>query len=141
MAPQPKPPGQRRRRNAGLSQWRQLPEDGRADEVPELVGEWLESTREWWTDIWRSPMSTAWLPADVGALRRLARLRDDDERGEAPAVALAAIQQLEDRFGLNPKARRNLQWEISRADSEPAPRRVPVSGGRRAALRAVDPAN
>ena len=30
-------------------------------------------------------------------------------------MALPAMQQLEDRYGLSPKARRALQWEVARA--------------------------
>ena len=55
-----------------------------------------------------------WLDADVDGLVRLAWLKDDFARGDAPATALPAMQQLEDRFGLSPKARRALQWEVSR---------------------------
>jgi hypothetical protein len=66
-------------------------------------------------------MATAWLDADVDGLVRLAVLKDDFARGEAPATALPAMQQLEDRFGLSPKARRALQWEITQAEAEDAP--------------------
>src|SRR5690242_12012714 len=99
----PKPPGQRRRRNAGQSQWRELPSGGRTGEAPELPGDgWLEDTLEWWRTIWASPMATVWVDGDLDGLRRLAALRDLFARGEAPATALVAIQQLEDRYGLNP---------------------------------------
>jgi hypothetical protein len=138
MAPPPKPPGQRVRRNADQPTWRQLPADGRAGQPPELVGDWLESTLAWWATIWTSPMAVAWVDADVEPLKRLAKLRDLFERGEAPATALPAMQQLEDRYGLSPKARRALQWEIARAEQSPS-----GSGGTGAKvhrLRAVDPA-
>jgi len=115
MPPTPKPPSQRRRRNAGQKQWRELPAEGRRGAAPELPGEgWLDSTVEWWQTIWRSPMATAWLPADVDALERLAQLRDQQYRGDLPISGLAPMQALEDRFGLSPKARRTLQWEIAR---------------------------
>lgn len=138
MAPTPKPPGQRRRRNAGQTQWTELPGDGRRGDVPVLPGEnWLESTLEWWETIWRSPMATVWQDADIDALVRLARLRDEFRRGDLPVSALGAVQQLEDRFGLSPKARRQLQWEVGHAEgSEPA-REQPPKPKR---LRAVDAA-
>jgi hypothetical protein len=63
-------------------------------------------------------MATAWLDADVDSLVRLAALKDDFARGTAPATALPAMQQLEDRFGLSPKARRALQWEIAKEAQE-----------------------
>jgi len=133
MPAQPKPPGQRRRRNAGQSQWRQLPAEGRSGAAPDLPDlDWLDETREWWETIWASPMATAWQPADVDALVRLARMRDADARGEGSTTALAQITALEDRFGLSPKARRALQWEIAQADNverlEPAKRRLRAVG-------------
>lgn len=47
-------------------------------------------------------MAATFLEADVPALLRLAE-----------TVAMTA---LEDRFGLNPKSRRALQWEIGQAE-------------------------
>ena len=136
MAPTPKPPGQRRRRNAGQTQWTQLDAKGRRGAVPPLPGEeWLDSTRAWWATIWRSPMATAWQEADEDALVRLARLRDDFRRGDLPVSALGAMQQLEDRFGLSPKSRRALQWEIGHADEDAVIRTKPMQVR---TLRAVD---
>jgi hypothetical protein len=135
MAPQPKPPGQRRRRNAGQSQWQSLPASGRSRaDMPELPGEeWLDSTIEWWNTIWTSPMATAWVDADVDAIVRLARMRDEFHRGELPVSAFGAMQALEDRFGLSPKSRRALQWEIAQGDVVELPK-----GKRERKLRAVE---
>lgn len=136
-APLPKPPSQRRRRNAGQPQWRQLPADGRQGRAPGLPVKkpaWLKSTRDWWQTIWSSPMAVAWEPADVESLVRLARLKDEFDRGEAPTSVLAAMQQLEDRFGLSPKARRALQWEVAKAAEEERPRLAVVKP-----LRMADP--
>lgn len=114
MPPQPKPPGQRRRRNVSQPQWKQLPADGRQDEAPPLPpAEWLDSTREWWKSIWASPMATLWLDADVPALVRLAQMIDQCNQGVVSGEFLSEIRQLEDRFGLSPKARKGLFWEIS----------------------------
>jgi hypothetical protein len=79
-------------------------------------------------------MAVAWEPADVESLVRLARLKDDFDRGDAPASVLPAMQQLEDRFGLSPKARRALQWEVAKAVEEGRPRLAVVKP-----LRMVDP--
>lgn len=123
MPPTPKPPGQRRRRNAGQSQWKTLPATGRSGAAPKLPTKkpaWLKQTRDWWATIWRSPMATVWADADVEGLVRLARLKDEFVRGSLPASSLGQITILEDRYGLNPKSRRALQWEISKAEeSEP----------------------
>jgi hypothetical protein len=64
-------------------------------------------------------MAAVWLEADVPALVRLAQLVDQVGSGESSAVVLSEIRQLEDRFGLNPLARRRLQWELDQA-GEPA---------------------
>jgi len=61
-------------------------------------------------------MATIWEPADVDGLVRLAQLRDAQHCGDLPVSALGAIQALEDHYGLNPKARRMLQWEIRRGE-------------------------
>ena len=129
----PKPPGQRRRRNLGQAQWRELPAAGRKGKPPELPqAEWLESTRDWWATIWASPMATVWVEADIESLIRLARLRDDFARGELPVSALGPMQALEDRFGLSPKSRRALQWEIKKGEAAEAPEAKPRK------LRAID---
>lgn len=124
MAPLPKPKDQRRRRNVSQAQWNELPADGRKGKAPALPtrkGGWQAATRSWWSTIWASPMATAWLDADVDGLVRLAMLKDDFARGVAPATALPAMQALEDRFGLSPKARRALQWEVARTQVEDRP--------------------
>lgn len=117
MPPSPKPPGQRRRRNAGQSQWRQLPAEGRAGDPPALPDrDWLPGTLEWWARAWASPMATAWVEADLDALFRLAELKDTASRRPEIVSLHAQITALEDRLGLTPKARRALQWEISQAE-------------------------
>lgn len=117
MPQTPKPPGQRRRRNAAQNQWRELPAEGRRGAAPPLAGEgWLESTVAWWKTIWASPMATIWQDADLDGLHRLAQLRDAQHRGDLPVSALGAMQALEDHYGLNPKARRMLQWEIKQGE-------------------------
>jgi hypothetical protein len=138
MPPTPKPPGQRRRRNLDQPKWKHLPAEGNQAPAPELPGDdWLGSTLEWWATIWASPMATVWVDADVDGLARLACLRDAFARGDAAVSALPSIQALEDRYGLNPKGRRMLQWEIARSEDQAAA--APKSSGQVRRLRAVDP--
>jgi hypothetical protein len=135
MPPTPKPPGQRRRRNIGQGQWKELPSEGRKGAAPPLPeDDWLDSTIDWWKRIWASPMATIWVDADLEPLSRLARLKDDFDRGERGQTT--AIQNLEDRFGLSPKARRQLQWEIKQGEAK----RARQPSGRRH-LRAVEKAS
>jgi hypothetical protein len=66
-------------------------------------------------------MAAVWLEADVPALVRLATLIELLDEGDATAMVLAEIRQLEDRFGLSPLARRRLQWELPTAEVESEP--------------------
>lgn len=127
MAPTPKAPGQRRRRNLGQAQWRQLPAAGsglEAPGLPERDGGWMRSTVEWWLRAWSSPMAVAWLESDLDSLLRLAEMRDAVARDPKLTALQGQVTALEDRLGLSPKARRQLQWEIVQAES----------GGQRAGL-------
>lgn len=80
-------------------------------------------------------MATVWVPADEDSLVRLAKMRDEFHRGELPVSAFGAMQALEDRFGLSPKSRRALQWEIKQGEVVDLPER---QAGRK--LRAVEKA-
>ena len=136
--PPPKPPGQRRRRNAG-PQFKVLPAEGRQEPVPELPDRpngWLPSTREWWERIWKSPMATQWVEVEYWTLVRLARMIDLERRGEANTVIRREIRYLEDAFGLNPASRARLRWQIG---PEAGAEMREVASFRR--LRAVDPAD
>jgi hypothetical protein len=90
-------------------------------------------------------MAAAYLEADLGALYRLAELVERHARGEATIGELAAATALEDRFGLTPKARQLLQWQVLAAGEAPATAAAGSSsspGGQAASvrrLRAVDP--
>src|SRR4051812_11173699 len=114
MGATPKPPGQRRRRNAGQSQWRQLPAAGRAGDAPgpkTNIG-LGELAMAFWDTIWRSPMAVAYTDADVFPLTRLAVLVDTRDRYERAQIDSfdgdAEMRQLEDRYGISPLARRRL---------------------------------
>jgi hypothetical protein len=93
-------------------------------------------------------MAAAYLEADLGALHRLAELVEQFDRGDLSATGLAAMTQLEDRFGLTPKARQALQWQVlaqgelerrepAAASSSSSTSSAPAANVRR--LRAVDP--
>jgi hypothetical protein len=119
MAPLPKPPGQRVRRNKEQGSWKELPEQGSSSPAPPLPTKkpaWRKSTRDKWEKLWASPMATAYVEADQVALERMAMLWDEIDRGEVGNGRLSAVQKLEDQFGISPKARRALQWEITKAE-------------------------
>jgi hypothetical protein len=86
-------------------------------------------------------MAAVWLDADVPAVARLARLVDQEARGEAGSRVLAEIRSLEDRFGLSPMARRRLQWELDQvtgASVQPIRRRGGGDPREARPLRAVE---
>lgn len=118
MAPLPKPPGQRVRQVSTQAGWRTLPaaDPFEHPSLPRKAPVWLKSTRAWWKVLWRSPMASTYLEADLPALIRLAEMVDARARGELGATETVAMTALEDRFGLSPKARRALQWEIEQAE-------------------------
>lgn len=125
MAPLPKPPGHRRRERPTQGRWKSLPPAEpfkRPPALPKRKPAWLKSTRDWWRVIWSSPMASVYLAADVPALLRLAEMVEERARGTLGATESVAMTALEDRFGLSPKARRALQWEVAQADPVEAKR-------------------
>ena len=106
---------------------------------PHGGGRLLKATEEWWREFWRSPIAKLVDPrSDLRALSRLALLYDERDRALAAykrkrsstgstgqlvvnpfAREIASldgrIAQLEDRFGLTPKARLDLGVVYSEA--------------------------
>ena len=112
-------------------------EGGGVKVYPAPRGLLAKTTRDW-DEFWLSPLSKSVLPTDVPALERLFQLRDDRERahrgvrnhpmiegsqGQAVMNPLhrqitsydAEIRQLEDRFGLNTKARQQMGHTLAQA--------------------------
>lgn len=160
MPATPKPPGQRRRRNAGQSQWQQLPAEGRQGEIPEprTQRKLGNLAQQYWNTLWTSPMAVTFTDADIQPLTRLVVLVDDRDRSECGEGLIeivesnyadlgeievvvgrfagdGEIRQLEDRYGISPLARRRLQWEIKQGEVVDMPQRKQGSGRK---LRAVE---
>jgi hypothetical protein len=81
---------------------------------------WHPRVVAWWSAIWKSPMASEWLEADVlGLVYRTAELQQDfwvaDEAQGRVAVE-TRIAKNEERLGLSPIDRRRLQWEIEKGD-------------------------
>lgn len=89
-------------------------------------------------------MAAAYIEADLGALHRLADLVELNARRELNSSGLAEIRQLEDRFGLSPRARQVLQWQVlAQGAGQDAPAASAAASSSAASsvrrLRAVDP--
>lgn len=126
--PAPKNPLLRQRRNrkptvanlegAPAASSRQLPV--RDDKLP-----WHRQASDLWTLAWASPMAAEYLEADVAGLLLLVELTHRFWNRPDPKTA-AEIRQQRLVYGLDPMARRRLQWEVARAKeatrkTEPTP--------------------
>lgn len=77
---------------------------------------WHPQTREFWADVWASPMAPEYDDSDKHGLFILAVLVDGF--WEKPHWTAAAEIRLQRQcFGLTPIDRRRLQWEIERGDA------------------------
>lgn len=116
MPPVPKPASTRQRRNkASTNRTLSVVHDVRAPILPP-VREWDPQTREWWADVWASPMAPEFDDSDRHGLYLLAVLVDEFWLNPSQAVA-AEIRLQRQCFGLTPIDRRRLQWEIDRGDA------------------------
>lgn len=94
---------------------RALPAEGRQGDTPEwpLPGRSSKAERELWRQLWASPQAVAW--ERLGWARSVGRYVRAAIRAERPgaiAYLLSEVRQMEDRLGLNPKAMKDLGWEI-----------------------------
>lgn len=122
MAPSPKPPGQRVRRNKDQPTWKTLPA-ARAAVAPDAPEHWSEPTRAWWDAIWASPMASLWIDSDVPNLLGLGELMELPKKS---AEHYAEIRQMRAHYGLTPASRKSLMWHIPAveegSEAEPAPK-------------------
>jgi hypothetical protein len=97
--------------------------------LPKLVGEdglsheWHSQTLAEWRDIWRSPMASQWCDADLHGLLKLILVVDDYWWAPSPSArreALVEIRLQRSDFGLAPRPRAGLHWEIARAEEADA---------------------
>ncbi|MFZ1927379.1 MAG: hypothetical protein WAU42_14725 [Solirubrobacteraceae bacterium] len=149
--PAPKPAVMRQRRNKKST--KTTLSGGSKVKAPELTStiDWHPLTRAEWKRIWASPMASEFTEADRDGLVKLAILVNDfyfaQSSGERKALAAEIRLQRAD-FGLTPRARAGLQWEIERADEAKAKndrrRRAPAKAEKtrpldpRGALRVVE---
>lgn len=111
-----------RRRPAVPRDGVELPAEGRPGRAPRPAVDLDEAASALWRRLWRTPEATRWTEADVPAVTRLVALQTTSGLS---AAQLAEVRQLEDRFGLNPAARRLLRWETPALDDPPAAKPKP----------------
>ncbi|HSZ70230.1 MAG TPA: hypothetical protein VK756_07700 [Solirubrobacteraceae bacterium] len=147
--PAPKPAAARQRTNR-KSTAAKLEADPTAEvpALPDLPDEdgnshtWHPQTLAEWDAIWRSPMASQWPESDYFGLAKLIVVVDDFWwAGSASARREAAVEIRLQRsdFGLAPRPRAGLHWEIARAeeaDARAAKRKPPAEP---AGAGAVDP--
>lgn len=126
----PKPDNERRNRMQPAFGWTTLPADGRPGKAPTLptARRWTDFTLNWWKALWATPQATQWAE-DSPELFRLALLHEtiwgaSDEKGPSPGI-LSEMRQIEDRFGLNPKAMLQLRWRIDEVPVTTSSTRAP----------------
>lgn len=131
-------------------------DDDPTPKLPERPSGWTEMTREWWADVWASPMSSEWHESDLHNVYVCAMLYDDMWTGDTAAArqkAAAEFRQQRAALGLTPYDRRRLEWSIESAEDakdrgarrrraaqpEPADQKKPAASrpDPRAALHAV----
>lgn len=106
-------------------------------DLPVRTEPWHPMVIEWWESVWRSPMASQFLDADLrGGLYLLADLMQMRWTKEGLALIDVAkeIRHQEVRFGLSPIDRRRLEWAVSQDDTSPAkapPQQARGKGGKR----------
>lgn len=83
---------------------------------------WHRLTREWWRDVWASPMAPKYTRADKHGLYILAELVDRFWYGDTGQAGEIRLQSA--RFGLAPVDRWRLQWDVV-GDALPRPKAAP----------------
>jgi hypothetical protein len=97
---------------------------------------WPARIREWWRDIWASPIAAEWDPViDFQAVYRLGSLYAALE-GDVSAALHAQCARLESELGLSPKARKQMYLRVAEAEaaatggaSKKAPAKRPAKKG------------
>jgi hypothetical protein len=117
----PKHPGARARRNKSSTAATLTTREAKDIEVPDLPrspdgeGDWHEMAAAMWADLWDSPMSAEYDDSDVHQMFILLRLVNQfwTTNSTSGMKELAAeIRLTGQQFGVNPLARRRLEWQI-----------------------------
>jgi hypothetical protein len=103
--------------------------------APEPAADLAEDAERLWARAWALPESAMWSDADVPAMTRLVTMQADPTAWNNEKK-MAEMRQLEDRFGLNPYARRQLGWKIE-GEAEASAKPAQTARGGRTQLKVV----
>lgn len=122
MAPTPKPPHLRRRRNPVQGgEWTSAP--GVAPKRPATPRGLKAAAKAWWTAAWTSDLSVGWTASEIRLLERGARLADACAKPDASMACFTELRRIEDAMGLTRAGRMKLR--VLPADDE-----LPAAHGR-----------
>ncbi len=140
MGSMPKPPGQAVRRNLDQPGWTTYDEAESPTEAPQWPGAVppQQEAMDYWNAIWTSPMARAFLPVDLVQVARICRMHALEIRGGLSVTGQAELRMLEDSFGISPRSRRTLRWEIERAAPGQSDKPQPLDGERKRRQSARD---
>lgn len=142
--PPPKHPSTRQRRNrTSTNRVLSAVPDAEVPKLPTIKGlRWCTRARDFWREVWESPMAPEFTEADLEGLLEVTRLVH--LYWSTPADQVDQIRKLgaelrlqRQAYGLSPLDRRRLQWEIDRGDE--AATRTNQRHGQRAPRPAEDP--
>lgn len=118
--PAPKNPATRQRRNKSAS-LALLPAEAKplvtAPKLPAHPEKkaWHPLAKQFWADVWASPMASQYVEADIHGLFRMLILTDAFMR--EPRVSVSAeLRLLSQNYGLSPIDRRRLQWTVAKSE-------------------------
>jgi hypothetical protein len=132
--PPPKDPTIRQRRNtrattATLPPAAVAAKRAKVPPLPKRAGKkrkpWHAMTRQWWNDVWHSPMASKYLTADMHGLYVLAELVDQFWHEPTPERS-REIRLHRTAYGITPLDRWRLQWSILEKPSEAPPNPAPA---------------
>lgn len=90
----------------------------RTDEFGDSVP-WRAETKEWWEEVWASPMAGEFVDSDIQGLFRLAILVDNFWN-DPSSKNHAEIRISQQEYGLTPYSRRRLEWTVESAEDAKA---------------------
>lgn len=127
----PKPPELRQRTNRASTAAVLPPKpEAKVPPLPNRTADgqaWRARTKAWWREIWSSPMATQWLDADREQLYMALELVEQFWRKPSAGI-LRELRAVLAAFGLDPIARRRLDWRIAPAPKPEKERPAPSQG-------------